>query len=82
MDYLRTTEAELGIDLDRPLSEQDPLDRLELYGKHRKESMLMLLCFMKCPRNLLQPSTKKLKRVVSLLEGLQGGKKIALCQKE
>ncbi|GJT02842.1 hypothetical protein Tco_0824011 [Tanacetum coccineum] len=24
----------------------------------------------------------KLKRVVSLLEGLQGGKKIALCQKE
>nr|GEW38326.1 hypothetical protein [Tanacetum cinerariifolium] len=28
LDYLRTTEAELGIDLDKPLSEQDPLDRL------------------------------------------------------
>ncbi|GJW21409.1 retrovirus-related pol polyprotein from transposon TNT 1-94 [Tanacetum coccineum] len=28
MDYLRTTEVELGIDLDRPLSEQDPFDRL------------------------------------------------------
>ncbi|GKE28116.1 hypothetical protein Tco_1443500 [Tanacetum coccineum] len=28
MDYLHTTEAELGIDLDRPLSEHDPLDRL------------------------------------------------------
>ncbi|GJV00089.1 hypothetical protein Tco_1329359 [Tanacetum coccineum] len=28
MDYLRITKAELGIDLDRPLSEQDPLDRL------------------------------------------------------
>ncbi|GJZ66923.1 hypothetical protein Tco_0630163 [Tanacetum coccineum] len=26
MDYLRTTEAGLGINLDRPLSEQDPLD--------------------------------------------------------
>nr|GEZ93277.1 hypothetical protein [Tanacetum cinerariifolium] len=29
MDYLRTTKVELGIDLDRPLSEQDPLDRLD-----------------------------------------------------
>ncbi|GKE76361.1 hypothetical protein Tco_1542481, partial [Tanacetum coccineum] len=28
MDYLCKTEAELGIDLDKPLSEQDPLDRL------------------------------------------------------
>ncbi|GKE84721.1 hypothetical protein Tco_1558463, partial [Tanacetum coccineum] len=28
MEYLRTTEAKLGIDLDRPLSEQDPLDIL------------------------------------------------------
>ncbi|GKE93191.1 hypothetical protein Tco_1574286, partial [Tanacetum coccineum] len=30
----------------------------------------------------VQKLKKKLKRVVSLLEGLQGGKKIALCQKE
>ncbi|GJT29982.1 hypothetical protein Tco_0910257 [Tanacetum coccineum] len=28
IDYLRTTEVELVIDLDRPLSKQDPLDRL------------------------------------------------------
>ncbi|GJX44665.1 hypothetical protein Tco_0261341 [Tanacetum coccineum] len=39
MDYLRTTEAELGIDLDRPLSEQDPLDRLnDLENKKRKHA--------------------------------------------
>nr|GEV16482.1 hypothetical protein [Tanacetum cinerariifolium] len=37
IDYLHTTEAELGIDLDRPLSEQDPLDRLnDLANKKRK----------------------------------------------
>ncbi|GJU80551.1 hypothetical protein Tco_1282916 [Tanacetum coccineum] len=37
MDYLCTTEAELGIDLDRPLSEHDPLDRLnDLENKKRK----------------------------------------------
>ncbi|GJY65198.1 hypothetical protein Tco_0466658 [Tanacetum coccineum] len=39
MDYLRTTEAELGIDLDRPLSEQDPLDILnDLANKKRKHA--------------------------------------------
>ncbi|GJR97552.1 hypothetical protein Tco_0269726 [Tanacetum coccineum] len=39
MDYLRTTEAELGVDLDRPLSEQDPLDRLNnLANKKRKHA--------------------------------------------
>ncbi|GJW02952.1 hypothetical protein Tco_1561808 [Tanacetum coccineum] len=38
MDYLRTTEAELGINLDIPLSEQDPLDRLnDLANKKRKD---------------------------------------------
>ncbi|GJR87097.1 hypothetical protein Tco_0211108 [Tanacetum coccineum] len=37
MDYLCTTEAELGINLDRPLSEQDPLDRLnDRANKKRK----------------------------------------------
>ncbi|GKC10632.1 hypothetical protein Tco_1007414 [Tanacetum coccineum] len=41
MDYLRTTEAELGIDLNRPLSEQDPLDRLNGLA-NKKESMLMI----------------------------------------
>ncbi|GJS18229.1 hypothetical protein Tco_0412701 [Tanacetum coccineum] len=37
MDYLRTTEAKIGIDLDRPLREQDPLDRLnDVANKKRK----------------------------------------------
>ncbi|GJV26375.1 hypothetical protein Tco_1379070 [Tanacetum coccineum] len=35
MDYLRTTKAEVGIDLDRPLSEQDPLDRLNDLGNKK-----------------------------------------------
>ncbi|GJU10151.1 hypothetical protein Tco_1132547 [Tanacetum coccineum] len=39
IDYLRTTEDELRIDLDRPLSEQDPLDRLnDLANKKRKHA--------------------------------------------
>ncbi|GJV77888.1 hypothetical protein Tco_1509472 [Tanacetum coccineum] len=39
MDYLRTTKAELGIDLDRPLSEQDFLDRMnDLENKKRKHA--------------------------------------------
>ncbi|GJT22275.1 hypothetical protein Tco_0892212 [Tanacetum coccineum] len=39
IDYLHTTEAELGIDLDRPLTEQDPLDRLnDLANKKRKHA--------------------------------------------
>ncbi|GKF96607.1 hypothetical protein Tco_0292428 [Tanacetum coccineum] len=37
MNYLHTTKAKLGINLDRPLSEQDPLDRLnDLENKKRK----------------------------------------------
>ncbi|GKF96072.1 hypothetical protein Tco_0288807, partial [Tanacetum coccineum] len=37
--YICTTEAELGIDLDRPLSKQDPLDRLnDLANKKRKHA--------------------------------------------
>nr|GEW49089.1 hypothetical protein [Tanacetum cinerariifolium] len=39
IDYLRTTKVELGINLDRPLSEQDPLDRLnDLTNKKRKHA--------------------------------------------
>ncbi|GKA02585.1 hypothetical protein Tco_0675366 [Tanacetum coccineum] len=39
MDYLHTTEAELGINLDIPLSEQDPLDKLnDLANKKRKHA--------------------------------------------
>ncbi|GJS67626.1 hypothetical protein Tco_0682190 [Tanacetum coccineum] len=39
IDYLCKTEAELGIDLDKPLSEQDPLDRLnDLANKKRKHA--------------------------------------------
>ncbi|GJR39451.1 hypothetical protein Tco_1087644 [Tanacetum coccineum] len=37
MDYIHTTEAELGINLDIPLSKQDPLDKLnDLENKKRK----------------------------------------------
>nr|GEX73721.1 hypothetical protein [Tanacetum cinerariifolium] len=39
IDYLCTTEAELGINLDRPLSKQDPLDRLnDLANKKKKHA--------------------------------------------
>nr|GEW75112.1 hypothetical protein [Tanacetum cinerariifolium] len=39
IDYLCTTEVELKIDLDRPLSDQDPLDRLnDLANKKRKHA--------------------------------------------
>ncbi|GJW58540.1 hypothetical protein Tco_0105271 [Tanacetum coccineum] len=39
MDYLHTNEAELGIDLDKLLSEQDPLDKLnDLANKKRKNA--------------------------------------------
>ncbi|GJS48075.1 hypothetical protein Tco_0598196 [Tanacetum coccineum] len=37
MDYIHTTKAELGINLDIPLSKQDPLDKLnDLANKRRK----------------------------------------------
>ncbi|GJV74662.1 hypothetical protein Tco_1506246 [Tanacetum coccineum] len=39
MNYLHTTEAELGINLDRPLNEKDSLDRLnDLANKKRKHA--------------------------------------------
>ncbi|GJR89751.1 hypothetical protein Tco_0213762 [Tanacetum coccineum] len=39
MDYIHTTEAELGINLDIPLSKQDPLDKLnDLANKKRKHA--------------------------------------------
>ncbi|GKC90074.1 hypothetical protein Tco_1150723 [Tanacetum coccineum] len=39
MDYLHTTKAELGINLDIPLSMQDPLDKLnDLANKKRKHA--------------------------------------------
>ncbi|GJX36575.1 hypothetical protein Tco_0248132 [Tanacetum coccineum] len=39
MDYLHTTKAELGINLDIPLSEQDPLEKLnDLANKKRKHA--------------------------------------------
>nr|GEW25025.1 hypothetical protein [Tanacetum cinerariifolium] len=39
MDYLHKTKAELWIDLDKPLGEQDPLDRLnDLARKKRKHA--------------------------------------------
>ncbi|GJS92197.1 hypothetical protein Tco_0774833 [Tanacetum coccineum] len=39
MDYIHTIEAELGINLDIPLSKQDPLDKLnDLENKKRKHA--------------------------------------------
>nr|GEZ96822.1 hypothetical protein [Tanacetum cinerariifolium] len=39
MDYIHTTEAELGINLDIPLSKKDPLDKLnDLTNKKRKHA--------------------------------------------
>ncbi|GJU93971.1 hypothetical protein Tco_1318727 [Tanacetum coccineum] len=39
IDYIQTTEAELGINLDIPLSKQDPLDKLNnLANKKRKHA--------------------------------------------
>ncbi|GJX62874.1 hypothetical protein Tco_0295774 [Tanacetum coccineum] len=39
MDYIHTTEAKLGINLDIPLSKQDPLDKLnDLANKKRKHA--------------------------------------------
>nr|GEU70445.1 hypothetical protein [Tanacetum cinerariifolium] len=39
MDYLYQTKEELGIDLDKPLSKQDPLDKLnDLANKKRKHA--------------------------------------------
>ncbi|GJZ81918.1 hypothetical protein Tco_0646912 [Tanacetum coccineum] len=39
MDYIHTTEAELGINLDIPLSKQDPLEKLfDLAKKKRKHA--------------------------------------------
>ncbi|GJT43679.1 hypothetical protein Tco_0952394 [Tanacetum coccineum] len=39
IDYLYETEAELGIDLDKPLSEQDPLDKLNDLKKMRRKNV-------------------------------------------
>nr|GEX04957.1 hypothetical protein [Tanacetum cinerariifolium] len=38
MDYLHSTEAELDINLDIPLSMQDPLDKLNVANKKRKHA--------------------------------------------
>nr|GEW52737.1 uncharacterized mitochondrial protein AtMg00810-like [Tanacetum cinerariifolium] len=39
IDYLRKTKAKLGIDLDKPLSEQDPLEKMnDLVNKKRKHA--------------------------------------------
>ncbi|GKC87546.1 hypothetical protein Tco_1148195 [Tanacetum coccineum] len=39
MDYIHTTKVELGINLDIPLSKQDPLDKLnDLTNKKRKHA--------------------------------------------
>nr|GEW46734.1 hypothetical protein [Tanacetum cinerariifolium] len=39
MDYLYETEAGLGIDLDKPLSEQDPLEKLNGLAKKKRKNV-------------------------------------------
>ncbi|GJU99751.1 pentatricopeptide repeat-containing protein [Tanacetum coccineum] len=105
--------AELGIDLDRPLSNQDPLDRLnDLANKKRKHaddihdyfrankrlkssvqykdhpagtvlnelvlasSASALHVLRKLGSIFISVNAGKLKRIISLLEGLQGGKRL------
>ncbi|GKB59364.1 hypothetical protein Tco_0915550, partial [Tanacetum coccineum] len=36
MDYYQQIEAELGIDLDKPLGEQDPLNRLNNLARKKR----------------------------------------------
>ncbi|GJZ10175.1 hypothetical protein Tco_0544934 [Tanacetum coccineum] len=38
IDYLQKTKAKLGIDLDKPLGEQDPIDKLNDLGEKRKHA--------------------------------------------
>ncbi|GJT11583.1 hypothetical protein Tco_0858625 [Tanacetum coccineum] len=47
-----------------------------------KKGPITLKIYREDGSNEVISNLKKLKRVVSLLEGLQGGKKIALCQKK
>ncbi|GJW34372.1 hypothetical protein Tco_0054404 [Tanacetum coccineum] len=52
MDYLRTTKAELGIDLDRPLSEHDPLDRLNDLGNKKRNHADNIYDFFRANKRL------------------------------
>ncbi|GKA61843.1 hypothetical protein Tco_0761362 [Tanacetum coccineum] len=45
MDYLRTTKAELGIDLDRPLREQDLLETTMIWANNEKKHVDDILTF-------------------------------------
>ncbi|GKB49866.1 hypothetical protein Tco_0900619, partial [Tanacetum coccineum] len=64
MDYLHQTEHELGIDLDKPLGEQVPLDKLnDLARKKRKHANDIHDLFR---------STKKFKTSVSYKDNLAG----------
>ncbi|GJR75815.1 hypothetical protein Tco_0088180 [Tanacetum coccineum] len=111
MDYIHTTEAEMGINLDIPPSKQDPLDKLNdlankkrkhaddihdyfkenkrlkssVYGSETEDGLCKELQFILVDNsklNVVYLLNRRLKHFVSLLEGLQGGKRIALCQKE
>ncbi|GJW95795.1 hypothetical protein Tco_0175467 [Tanacetum coccineum] len=115
MDYIHITKAELGINLDIPLSKQDPLDKLNDLANKKRKHVDDIHDYFKANKRLKSsvqyedhlpasitevPSAStlqvlrrlgiiftsvyaaKLKHVALLLEALQGGKKIALCQKE
>ncbi|GJT65127.1 hypothetical protein Tco_1016607 [Tanacetum coccineum] len=52
MDYLHETDAELGIDLDKPLSEQDPLNKLNDLAKKKKKNADTIHDYFKANKRL------------------------------
>ncbi|GJS45156.1 hypothetical protein Tco_0595277 [Tanacetum coccineum] len=52
MDYLHTTKAELGINLDIPLSMQDPLDKLNDLANKKKNMFMTSMTTSKQPKGL------------------------------
>ncbi|GJW56314.1 hypothetical protein Tco_0103045 [Tanacetum coccineum] len=52
MDYLYKTKAELGIDLDKPLGEQDPLDKLNDLAKKKIKNVDDIHDYLKANKRL------------------------------
>ncbi|GKC57372.1 hypothetical protein Tco_1084970 [Tanacetum coccineum] len=53
MDYIHTTKAELGINLDIPLSKQDPLDKLNDLANKKKNMLMTSMTTSKQPKGLI-----------------------------
>ncbi|GJY24616.1 hypothetical protein Tco_0398274 [Tanacetum coccineum] len=85
MEYLDQTKKDQKIDFNKSLKEQDPLNELNdlanKKGKRTSDSTDHSRSTKK-HKSSIQHEEEKIKTFLSLLEGLQGGKKIALCEKE